>query len=163
MPRTTGARGPDLWDGGTGRTKERAPPAIRVLWQQRDTPGCQQNGVHITQDAPCRRTTPVPPVSTRRCSTTSHTLPAYIMARHRPWRSGLTPSSAPSPRHRCRPTRQGLLTVRARAFTPPLPSTLGGVGGRLLCAAAGVQSRWRPALPPDSEGMGPFQADAGKR
>ena len=144
-------------DGADQRT---CPYATRVLWQQRDTPGFQQNGVHIAQDAHCRRTTPVPPVSTRRSSTTSHTLPAYNMALCRLWRSRLTPSSAISPRHRCHPTLQGLLMARARAFTfPPL---FGAGEGRRLRAVAGVQSCWRPALPPNSEGIRPFQAEAGK-
>ena len=43
----------------------------------------------------------------------------------------------------------------------PSPPPFGAGGGRRLRAAAGVQSRWRPALPP--EGTGPSRAAAGKR
>ena len=55
------------------------------------------------------------------------------------------------------PYRQGLLTARARAHTPPLPPTLRGWGrsatphGRRAITLA-------PAFPP--EGTGPSRADA---
>ena len=75
-----------------------------------------------------RRTTPASPASTRRSSTTSHTLGLRTTWPHSVY------GEADDRPHRCRPTWQDRLTPRAR--TPPLHPTRALRGGRSLRSAA---------------------------